>query len=141
VGSRYISQLDASTIFWIISGRKYVSGKPVDPLHNKSKELRRGVAKIMKKVYALNAKKKEAADNAACDQAEALWEKCKEHAVQTNYGHYVQLQIGSMSFYSALLKMLSPKSKRPRGKLEFVFNNAIEHRCMHCCVFLGESTS
>ena len=59
------------------------------------------------------------------EQADALWESCKKHAVDTNYGHYIQLQIGLMSFYSALLKLLSPNSKRPHGKLEFVFNNAI----------------
>ena len=40
------------------------------------------------------------------EEADELWQQCKDHAMQTNYGHYVQLQIGLSFFYSVLLKML-----------------------------------
>ena len=60
-------------------------------------------------------------------QANACLEDCKEYADSTNYAHYIQLQKGTIAFNEALEKFLSGSSKRPHGKLEFIFNNAIEY--------------
>ena len=49
------------------------------------------------------------------EEADAIWEKCKEHADSSNYGHLVQLKIRSLLFYNALLNFFADKSKRPHG--------------------------
>ena len=59
-------------------------------------------------------------------KADGLMEKCGEHSNTTLYGHYIQLQIGLDSFQDALAKFLKEKCKRPRGLLEFMFNNSIK---------------
>ncbi|KAL7540284.1 hypothetical protein ACHAWF_006640 [Thalassiosira exigua] len=60
-------------------------------------------------------------------RAKEIWNQCKEHSEASNYGHYLQLQVGLTDFYAALSKYLAQESKRPRGMLEYVLNNAIEH--------------
>ena len=55
-----------------------------------------------------------------------LWEQCPEHCSSSGYGHYCKLQVGLSELYQALNKFTSDKSKRPRGKIEFLFNNLIE---------------
>ena len=55
-----------------------------------------------------------------------LWEQCREHCSSSGYGHYCKLQVGLSELYQALNKFTSDKSKRPRGKIEFLFNNLIE---------------
>ncbi|KAL7525991.1 hypothetical protein ACHAWF_001590 [Thalassiosira exigua] len=56
-----------------------------------------------------------------------IWEQCKAHYETSKYGHYLQLQIGLADFLASSSKFMSEGSKRPRGRMEFVFNNAIEH--------------
>ena len=56
-----------------------------------------------------------------------LWEEIKDHCLESNYGHYTQLQIGLTDLSKAVSTFLSSSSKRPRGKIEFMFNNAIEY--------------
>ena len=60
------------------------------------------------------------------EEADVIWEECKEHTESSNHGHYLQLQIGNMMFYTALLKFLSTSLERPPRWLDFSFNNAIE---------------
>ncbi len=50
-----------------------------------------------------------------------------EHATESHYGHYVQLNHGCTTFMAAI-KRYQAKSKRPKGKLEYVFTKAIEQR-------------
>ena len=56
-----------------------------------------------------------------------LWDKTKDHCHNSNYGHYTQLQVSLMDLSKAVNKFLGSSSKRPRGKIEFIFNNAIEY--------------
>ena len=56
-----------------------------------------------------------------------LLEECKGHSDETGYGHYILLRKGLITFYTGLVQFLSGSSKKPQGKLEFVFNNALEH--------------
>ena len=58
--------------------------------------------------------------------AEELAKTCVEQVDRTKYGFYIQLQKGLSSLDSAITKYRSNKCKRPRGFLEFAFNNAIE---------------
>ena len=58
--------------------------------------------------------------------ADGIWEKCKEHAEASKYGHYIQLHMGQMTFCEGLVKFLSLASKIPNGKLEFIFNHALQ---------------
>ena len=60
-------------------------------------------------------------------RADKLLEECKNHSDETGYGHYLLLQKGLMTFYTGIVQFLSGSSKKPHGKLEFVFNNALEH--------------
>ena len=46
------------------------------------------------------------------EQADTLWEQCKTHAVDSNYSHFVQLNIGLLSFSKGLSSFLQKKSKR-----------------------------
>ena len=55
-----------------------------------------------------------------------LGEQCREHLSVSGYGHYCKLQVGLSELYSSLSKLLLEKPKRPRGKIEFLFNNLIE---------------
>ena len=114
-------------------------------MHKQRLKLPQDVAKVIKKVHLLQDQKEKAitsqsstdtpvanavneVDDSAsliidseienlCEQAPDLWERCKDHALISNYGHYIQLKIGLMSFYSAFLKFLSPTSKQPHGRL------------------------
>ena len=60
-------------------------------------------------------------------KAREEWKMCKEHAETSGYDHYLQLHAGLLLFKEGLTMFLSGSSKKPHGKLEFVFNNALEH--------------
>ncbi len=65
-------------------------------------------------------------DNIMNDMNDLL-EEINDHCLDSKYGHYCQLQIRLSDFSKSLAKFLSNGSKRPRGKMEFIFNNAIEY--------------
>lgn len=50
-----------------------------------------------------------------------------DHAEESGYAHGTQLYQGMMLFHDGLSKFLSSSSKRAHGKLEFIFNNALEY--------------
>ena len=62
-----------------------------------------------------------------CTKAWEEWKICKEHAETSGHAHYLQLHAGLLSFKEGLTMFLSGSLKKPHGKLEFVFNNALEH--------------
>ena len=62
----------------------------------------------------------------ATERIAELYEQCHDHISSSGYGHYCKLQLGLTEFYTGLTKFLSKKSKHPRGKIEFLFNNLIE---------------
>ena len=129
---------------------------PIEPLllpvHKESLALRRAINKLTAKVAELEALRVKTADLQededltltelvelekevfALDEdfAESvtkmneLWINCRKHNIESKYGHYVQLLVGLSELYKALTKLLASNSKRPRGKIEFIFNNAIE---------------
>ena len=129
---------------------------PIEPLllpvHKESLALRRAINKLTAKVAELEALRVKTADLqededltltelvelekevSALDEdiAESvtkmneLWINCRKHNIESKYGHYVQLLVGLSELYKALTKFLASNSKRPRGKIEFIFNNAIE---------------
>ena len=129
---------------------------PIEPLllpvHKESLALRRAINKLTAKVAELEALRVKTADLqededlaltklvelekevSALDEdiAESvtkmneLWINCRTHNIESKYGHYVQLLVGLSELYKALTKFLASNSKRPRSKIKFIFNNAIE---------------
>ncbi|KAL7536007.1 hypothetical protein ACHAXR_006865 [Thalassiosira sp. AJA248-18] len=119
-------------------------------LHVQSNTFRKNIRKVMKDIQHLSDKKEKSSEGnedesdsdseeeestvahideqitALREKAEDIWNECQNHAETTKYSHFVDLQIGNASFYKALTTFLQNKSKRPRGRLEFAFNNAID---------------
>ena len=130
------NQLDILT-----TSAKQIKGEDVEnlviTLHKESLKLRKALGATIKDIDNLQEDEfglSEEFNDKLLDQAlylhecaDLISEKIKKHADASKYGHYTQLHKGLVTFYEALMKFLSNSSKRPRGRLEIVFNNAVEY--------------
>ena len=107
------------------------------PLHKESSQIRRQLSKAMDDLAALEdrvanedndttRRMLEQTTEMLTRQYAELFHKYKEHASDSNYSHYCQLQIGMAELHGALKKFMNKASQRPRGKLEYVLNKSIE---------------